>query len=64
MKRGNLLLWNWRVITENKFMIFDYIYIVHCEQHKDTNIYKVCRVQKSLEDLMDIQNSEMFYIFM
>ena len=45
-------------------MVFDYIYIVYCEQHKDTNIYKVCQVQKSLEDLMDIQNSEMFYIFM
>ena len=35
----------WRVITENKFIVFDYIYIVHCEQHKDTNIYKVGRVQ-------------------
>ena len=24
-------------------MVSDYIYIVHCEQHKDTNIYKVGR---------------------
>ena len=47
-----------------KLYLYKYIYIVHCEQHKDTNIYKVCRVQKNLEDLMDIQNSEMFYIFM
>ena len=37
-------------------MVFDYIYIVHCEQHKDTNIFiKFVEFNKNLEDLMDIQ---------
>ena len=50
VKRGNkkklfTLEFHFGEITENKFMVFDYIYIVHCEQHKDTNIYKVCQVQ-------------------
>ena len=36
-------------------MVFDYIYIVHCEQHEDTKFIKFVEFNKSLEDLMDIQ---------